>query len=129
ARIFDFGAVSILYEIAIEPGTPLEALIPTCDVLYDSAELDAHGASHRAALVAKLGRSIEKPHRWEESESYTIVFVEELSGGTVEMLTQSEPVAKLLLGEQSEKPLSLAVRQDVLKNAYSYLADDLVIID
>lgn len=42
---------------------------------------------------------------------------------------QSETTAKLLLGETSDKPLSAATRQDVLRNAFSYLAEDLVILD
>ena len=76
-----------------------------------------------------LGPSIEKPHGWEEAESYTIVFVQELSGGPIESLTDSELVAKLLLGEPSAKPLSVPTRQDVLRNAFSYLADDLILVD
>jgi hypothetical protein len=129
ARIFDFGAVSILYEIAIEPETEIAALIPLCDALYDSPVLDAHGANHRAEIAKQLGPSMKKPHDWMESESYTIVFVEELASGTVATLQDSESVAKLLLGEQSNKPLSRATRDDVLRNAFSYLADDLVVVD
>jgi hypothetical protein len=129
ARIFDFGAISVLYRIPIEPGTTIESLTPLCDALYDSAALDVRGAVHRSEIVAQLGASIEKPHTWEEAESYTIVFIEELAGGSVEALAKSESVAKLLLGETSPKPLSRAVRDDVLNNAFSYLADDLVIVD
>lgn len=128
ARIFDFGAVSILYEIPIEPGISFEALTSVCDALYDSPELDARGVQHRAELVRQLADCIEKPHEWKEAETYTIVFVEEVAG-SVEALAQSEAVAKLLLGEPSKKPLSVATRADVLRNAFSYLADDLVIID
>jgi hypothetical protein len=129
ARIFDFGAISILYEIPVEPGTTIEALTPLCDALYDSPALDKRGAEHRADIMKLLGDSIEKPHPWEEAESYTIVFVESIDGGTVETLGRSEAVAKLLLGESSEKALSPAVRDDVLNNAFSYFADDLVIVD
>ncbi|MDB4939276.1 MAG: hypothetical protein JWP87_6248, partial [Labilithrix sp.] len=71
---------------------------------------------------------IEKPHDWAESETYTIVFVEKLTHSVAE-LARSEAVARLLLGETSEKPLSAATRDDVLNNAFSYLADDLVVID
>lgn len=128
ARIFDFGAVSILHEIPIEPGTSFEELTALCAALYDSPELDARGAQLRSEIVAQLGPSIEKAHEWKEAETYTIVFVEELSG-SVDALTQSESIAKLLLGELSHRPLSAATRADVLRNAFSYLADDLVLID
>ncbi len=129
ARIFDFGAVSILYEIPIEPGTPLSALVPVCAAIYESPVLDARGARHREEVMKMLGSSIAKPHTWEEAESYTIVFVQELSGVAPSALAESELVAKLLLGEPSAKPLSVATRQDVLRNAFSYLADDLILID
>jgi hypothetical protein len=130
AHLFDFGAVSILYEIPIEGGMTLAALTPLCDALYDSPVLDQRGAKHRGEIVKKLGTCIEKPHEWAETESYTIIFVEELaSPHAIDALPLSESVAKLLLGERSHKRLSDATRKDVLRNAFSYLADDLVVID
>ena len=129
ARVFDYGAISILFEIPIAPGTTFAALTPLCDALYDAPELDALGAEQRTELVAKLGPSVEKPHTWAEAETYTIVYAEEIGGSTLGDLTTSEDVAKLLLGETNAKPLSDAVRADVLKNSFSYLADDLVIVD
>lgn len=130
ARIYDFGVVSVRYEIPIAPRTTFAELIPLCDALYDSAALDARGAEHVRQLVASLDDSIEKPLVGAEPEGYTIIFVSELEGAVgVEALAQSETVAKLLIGEQSEKALSTATRQDVLRSAFSYLADDLVVID
>lgn len=129
ARIFDFGAVSVLYEIPIAAGTALDDLVPLCDALYDSTVLDAHGAKHRGEITAALGTSITGVHRWEEAESYTIVFVEELAGATAASLATSETVAKLLLGEQSKRALAAGAREDVLRNAFSYLEDDLVVVD
>jgi hypothetical protein len=136
AHVFDFGAISLLFDIPIEPGATLEQLTPLCDALYDAPELDAVGLHHRQELMKRLGDSIEKAHDWRECESYTITFIEELrdagSGGSragLAELAKSEVVAKLLLGETSEKPLSAATREVVLKNAFSYLVDDLVIVD
>ncbi len=129
ARVFDFGALSILYEIPIEPGTTFADLTPICDGLYDAVELDARGCEHRVDVVKKLGPSITKPHDWIEAETYTIVFIEELRGCVPEDLVASEAVAKLLLGETSATPLSRGVREETLRNAFSYLTDDLVIVD
>lgn len=129
AHVFDFGAVSFLYEIAIAPGTSLASLTPLCDALYDSEILDRIGVGHRRDLMKKLEGSIAKPHEWTEAESFTIVFAEKIAGANLEELAQSEIVAKLLLGETSEKTLSRAVRDDVLKNAFSYFVDDVAIVD
>ena len=129
ARIFEFGAISFLFDFTIEPGATLEVLTPLCDALYDAPELDAEGLRARGMLVERLGDSLEKPHQWRECESYTIVYVERLSGTTVAQLGESAQLAKLLLGETSPQSLSTATRTDVLRNSFSYLADDLVVID
>jgi hypothetical protein len=129
ARVFDFGAISVLHEIAIDPGTTLRALTPICDALYDAVELVTLGCEHRKDLIKKLGPAVEKSHDWSEAETYTIVFAEEMADVETSELGHSESLAKLLLGEKSDKPLSVAAREDVLTHAFSYLADDLVIID
>lgn len=129
AHLFDFGAVSIVHEIPIPAGTTLAELTPLCDALYDAPELDELGAARRGELVKALGSAVEKPHQWAEAETYTVVFVEELSGTTVEELRVTEALAKLLLGETSPRALSQATREDVLKNAFSYLEGDLVVVD
>ncbi len=129
ARVFHFGVVSVLYEIPIEPGTTFASLVPLCDALYDSTVLHERGAEHTREVLAALGPSVEKRHESPPPESYTIVFVEELADGRVESLARSEVLAKLLLGETSDKPLSTATCDDVLRQAHSYLADDLVVVD
>jgi hypothetical protein len=129
ARVFDFGAVSVLYEIDIDPGTTFAELTPICDGLYDAVELDARGCESRGDIIKKLGPALEKPHDWTETETYTVVFVEELRGCTIADLETSEELAKLLLGETNEKRLSPSEREDVLRNRFSYLEDDLVVID
>lgn len=129
AHVYDFGVVSVLYEIAVAEGATFESLTPLCDALYDARELDTRGRDLRAELVKKLGDAVEKPHDWAEAETYTILFIEDLGGVGITELAKSEAVAKLLLGETSKKSLSQAVRDDVLKNSFSYLEDDIVIVD
>lgn len=129
AHLFDFGAVAIRYELTVEEGTPLASLTPLCDALYDAAELDRAALELVTDVVAKLGDAVSDPHTWSEAESYTIVFAEEIRGQPTNDLATSEVVAKLLLGETSTKPLSQAVKDEVLKNSFSYLADDLVVVD
>jgi hypothetical protein len=129
ARVYDFGAVAVVYQIVIPSGSTFAELTPLCDALYDSPVLDVRGKAHRAEVIARIAPFVEKPHDWAEAESFTIVFVEELAGGTVQTLGCSEDVAKLLLGESSARPLSPAARDDVLHNAFSYYADDLVVVD
>jgi hypothetical protein len=129
ARLYDFGVITVLYEIPIAPGTTLADLTPLCDALYEARELEKRGAEHRAEVMEKLGDAVESAHDWAEAETYTIVFAEEIAGASLAELSRSEEVAKLLIGETSDKALGPGVRDDVLKHSFSYLADDLVIVD
>ncbi|HSO38605.1 MAG TPA: hypothetical protein VLT33_39015, partial [Labilithrix sp.] len=119
AHVFEFGALSLLYDLPIEPGTTLAELTPLCSALYDAPELDRRGQQHRSELIKRLGDTIEKPHEWTEAETYTVIFIEKLACATavehrasVAALAASEAVAKLLLGETSDRPLSAATRDD-----------------
>ncbi len=130
ARLFDYGAVSIVLEWPIPPGSTLEALLPLCDEIYESAVVEDVARAEVLALVARLQEAVEGSHSWTGVETYTVVFVRSLAGNPArERITDSPVVAKLLLGEAGPKSLSLDARRDVLKHAHSYFEDDLAIID
>ncbi len=130
ARLFDYGAVSIRFELAIDQATELASLTPLCDEIYDSPVLEEHARVELDALVKKIDSAIIGPHAWRGVETYTVLFVQEVGGETcAESLKHSSVLAKLLVGEPGAKNLSAQQRDDVLKHANSYFEDDLVIID
>jgi hypothetical protein len=129
AHVFEWGAVSFLYEIPIEAGAKLSSLTAFCSAVYEAAELDVDAQSLLSRVVSELGDSIEKPHPPIDPESFTVIFSAEVAGASIPEIAKSEVTAKLLIGETSERRLSNAVREDTLKNAFSYLADDLVVVD
>lgn len=130
ARLFDYGAISIRFELPIDKLTELSSLIPLCDELYDSPLLEHQARIELDTLVEKLGTAITGRHAWRGVETYTVIFVQELAPGTrAAELKQSPALAKLLVGEPGAKNLSAQQRDDVLKHANSYFEDDLVIID
>lgn len=129
AHVFDFGVIAILYDVPVDDGATLSSLTPICDALYDSTELDAHAKKLLVTAEQKLGDAIEHPHPAIDPESFTVVFAEKIEGATVAAVAGAEATAKLLLGETSDRALSDAVRQDILKNGFSYLVDDLVVVD
>ncbi len=138
ARLFDHGAISIVVRIPLAPGSALRLLVPLCDELYDSAEVDRLALAEAQALCQTLQGALKHPHFWSGSESYHLVFVERFTTcpTAAELLSQA-PLAELLLGERtressgenSGKTLSREEREDVTQHAFSYLEDDLAVVD
>jgi hypothetical protein len=122
--------VSVCFEVPIEPGTELASLVPWCDELYESPELDRRARELVAPLLDELRDALEKRHDWTELETYTIVHVRECDGhpSAAEILA-SEVLANLIVGEPAARRLSRRQRDDVLQHAHSYFDDDLVVID
>jgi hypothetical protein len=130
ARLYDYAAVSVVFEWTIPSGTSLEELLPLCDELYESSVLEEAARREVAHLVERLHGAIQGKHDWNGVETYTVLFVRSMQGHLAQdRITDSPVVAKLLLGEAGPKGLSLDARRDVLKHAHSYFDDDLAIID
>lgn len=129
-RVFDYGAVSFSFEIAIAPGTELGDIVSWCDELYDSPELDQAAREMVQPLLARLRGSVRGEHDWNAVETYTVVFVRRFDGDPVAGDVLGVPsLASLVLGEPTSRRLSPSQRQDVLTHSHSYFDDDLVVVD
>ncbi len=132
ARLFDYGVASVLYRVPVENGTALEALVPFAEELVASPSPAVDAAARREVeeLAAALGRALDRPHSWEGLETYHVFYVRAFDrpAAAAELLARA-PLAELLLGETSATPLSQAEREDVLKHRFSYLEDDLAVVD
>ncbi len=131
ARIFDHGAISIVVQVPIAPGTTIEALVPFADDLYDAQGVQALAKSEVAKLQAQLGLAFEAPHVWLQYEEYTVIFAREIEGNpkATQLLEDANSLARLLLGEVKEKQLSSPEVKEVLDNHFSYTENDLAIIE
>jgi hypothetical protein len=130
ARLFEYGALSVCFEMGIAPGTELEALVSFCDELYDSPELDRLARELVPPLLARLGAATKGRHEWDAIETYTVVFVSRFDGDPLASEVLASPtLASLVVGEPPNRRLSAGQRQDVLQHAHSYLEDDLVVVD
>src|SRR5258706_4012793 len=99
-RIYDYGSVSLRFDIPIAPGTDLSALLPLVDHLYDSPAVDASALRELERFLPEVREAIATPHMWKDSETYTVVFVRELRGHPLAKDVRASPLlAKLLLGE------------------------------
>ena len=129
-RLFHFGAASVVLRVPVAPGTTFEELIPTADELYDSPAVEALGHELCERVTRAVLPAFEDPHLWEQSESYTILFAEEIDGApSAGQILQQAPLAKLLLGEAQAGVLSDRERSEVLQHCFSYTDHDLAVID
>ena len=132
AKLFDYGVASICFRLPIPPGTGLRELVPLAEELIAQATpaVDAAARAEADELARALAPAMEHPHRWDGLETYHVFFVRCLEErASAEEVLAEAPLARLLLGETSAVPLSRAESDDVLKHAFSYLADDLAVVD
>jgi hypothetical protein len=129
ARFFDYGAVSVEFELPIPEGTAVHDLLPLCDEIYESTRLEEIARREVDQLMPRLKGATTGRHEFQGVETYTVVFVQELRGKPISELSDSPLLAKLIVGEAGPKALSDDARRDVLRHSHSYLEDDLVVID
>jgi hypothetical protein len=130
-NLFDYGVASALYRIPIPPGTTLEELLPLAEELQSpTPEVDAAARREVEEIARGLRAALDRPHAWEGIETYTVFLVQAFDAPPRprDLLSQ-ETLARLLLGERSRTPLAAAEREDVLKHHFSYLEDDLAVVD
>jgi hypothetical protein len=132
AHLFDHGVASIVYRLPIAPGTSLAELLPLCEELIaqPTPGLDAAARAEAQGLCRAVEAALERPHDWEGLETYHVLVVRRFEEpASAQEALAGAPIAELLLGETSPVSLSRGERSDVLRNAYSYLQDDLAVVD
>ena len=130
ARLFDHGAVSIQLRVPLPAGTTLGELVPMADEVYSSPGIDQLARAEAEALAENMAEAFHKPHFWEGSEDYHVIFVEKFrSQPAAEQILARENLARLMLGETGANKLSEHEQWDVTKHAFSYFSDDLAVID
>lgn len=129
-RIFAHGAASIILKVPVAQGTAFESLVPLADELYDSPAVDVLAGQLMERLRQDIREACESPHRWSQTESYTVTYVRRFAGPVeLSALSHSAQLARLLVGEQEEPPLAAPERSSITSTRFSYREDDLAVID
>jgi hypothetical protein len=131
-HLFEYGVASVLYKFPIAAGTSLDDLLPLAEELLvlPTAALDAAARQEAEEICRALAPALERPHRWDGLETYLVFLVKAFDPPVpAGQVLESAPLARLLLGETSPTPLSGQESADVLKHHFSYLSDDLAVVD
>lgn len=127
ARIYDFGAARIAYEVAVEhlPWPGFVALANEMEAIFERA---APWDADLARVRELIARALEKPSEPGLQVDYLFATVRSFDPplSARDVLSRLDLVP-LLTGDT--RPLSEGARQDAVSHALSYYEDDLVVID
>ncbi|HEY9841398.1 MAG: hypothetical protein ACAI44_16575 [Candidatus Sericytochromatia bacterium] len=127
AKAFDFGVLSICWEVPIPPDW--YQLVEDAYRYIDSDHIAAQSQKLLEDLMPAVQGALTSPHSNPLMEDYTIFYVKrfKLPLSTEQLLEQAgADIASLLRGES--KPLSRREQQHVLEKRISYFEDDLVVM-
>ncbi len=126
ARIFDFGAVRLSYDLGVESVT-WEAYLALVNEMEGVLDRPSPWDAHLRQVRELIAPAMTKPSETGQEVDYLFATVRcfdpRMSG---EDVRETVDLVPLLTGDS--RPLSRAARQDVLRHAHSYYADDLVVI-
>lgn len=128
AKAYDFGVLSIAFEILIPEGTSFALLQDVTRGLSQDVDVDAMARAYVAQLMEQIAPAISTPEIKEGFiEDYMVIYVEELCGGVhISEIAAGCDIARLLMYETRE--LSLSTRKETLSHRFSYYMDDLIVI-
>jgi len=127
-RLFDFGVVSVRLELPVPRDTPMADLEEMVRRIVDEPpDILCRDVARQA--VERIGPALDRPlAEWEE-EDYLVVYVRSFQGDAplgVNLLQSEYDFTALLMAE--DFPLSDQVRRDVMRHAYAYSNEDLVVL-
>jgi hypothetical protein len=134
ATLWDYGAISIVFQLPITPGLRWSELIPRGAALNGeipgAEEIDSLARQKTSELVQLLGTAAKRPTQpGQLFEDYLIYFFEELQDvGKADTLAIDSILPELILGEGHEV-LAERSRTAVREYVYQYAETDLVALD
>jgi hypothetical protein len=129
AKIWDYGVMSILFQIPIPENTSWENLIDFSAKIEQDTLIDESARFRSQELSTLLQPALREPHHWPEFEDYNIFFFEELSGmQDCKEIFDHVDVARLIVAENAAE-LSDRAKKSILESTLQYSKNDLAVID
>lgn len=130
ARVFDFGVLSLRARVTFPAEVSWGDFAAAGTALANAPEWREQFPRLRGRIVERIAAAILKPGDAPVTEDYVVFRVNRLAdAGGVRLgsdALRDEDVARLLLGET--RPLSPAIRRDLLSQRFTYFEDDLAVL-
>ena len=129
AKIWDYGVLTLLYQIPIRAGLEMTQLVDLAAKLDQDTVIDDLARVRADGLVKLITPALRDPHHWPEFEDYVIYFFEEIANvkNMTDFLEKAD-VARLIVAENSAA-LAERSKKSILESIYQYSDQDLAIID
>lgn len=128
-KVRDFGTISLIYQMTIEPGSSWSELINLAVDLEEGSEIDLLAKQQVREIMSAISDAAKAPTEWQPFEDYIVYFIEEFEGlGNVKDLLSKADVASLLTAE-NKVSLSDTTRKAVTENVFQYGENDLALIE
>ncbi len=128
-QLYPLGVASVRYEMEIPTGTDAACAAGLVRRVAEGSLPEEEIRREVDQVLARVAPAMDRPHRWDDFETYTIVFVERFADpGELTEWSQSPEVAGILLGEDFATLAPETVR-DTTKHHFRYSASDLCVID
>lgn len=129
AKLRDYGVLSLIYQIQIEPGTTWTQLLALASDLEEGSDIDPVALEHAKEITHSIQAAIKQPSSWDAFEDYIIYFLQEFEGDiSAQNLLEHADVPALLLAED-DAPLAKDTRKSILENTYQYSTQDLALVE
>lgn len=131
AKAYDFGVISIAFDIPVPPGTGFSELEAVTRGLDVDASIEEKAGEYVSQLMDTLKDSVTGAAvKRDFLEDYMIFYVEKLGegfeGAAAEEFLKRYDLSRLLLYEERE--LSDSTRRETLRHSFSYYPDDLAVV-
>jgi hypothetical protein len=128
-KIREFGVLTLLYQVHIEPGTSWWDVVEMGSDLEEGSEIDVLSQQQAREICGAIDGAMKKPNTWTSFEDYIIYFFEEFEEGmtTKDVLSKAD-IPALLLAEDKVK-IADSTRKALVENVYQYSENDLTMIE
>ena len=129
AKVWDYGTVSIVFQLPIAAGTTWTELIQKASSIENQNDIDTIARKRSQELAKALGTSLKRPNEWEGLEDYVIYFLEKIEGiEKARDLLDRADIPALIMAEPAGD-LSPSYCEGILNNVHQYKDNDLAVID
>ena len=129
-KLWDFGTLSLTFEMVIPKGTTIEQLSVISDKIQNYEELEIYARLKARELTQQILPSMAKSNEWEVNEDYILYFIESFEKDYEDAfnILYDEDIASLVLNEEKGM-LSSQVSERIYSSKLQYYRTDMALID